>query len=218
MLTSAWPLFGLELRRQDLVLRPPTDADFPALLDAIDSGIHPPEVMPFSQPWTDAAPAVRRRAALQFWWRGRATWTPQQWNLLLLVERDGQAVGVQEVFARQWDVLRQVGTGSWLTRSAQGQGVGKQMRTAVLDLAFHHLGAVRAHTEAFADNAASAGVSRALGYRPNGSSWEAPRGTPQELLGFVLDRADWLARGAPETQVMGLDACLPDFGLGVSTP
>lgn len=209
MLRTVWPLFGLELRVGDLVLRPPLDSDFPALLDAIDAGIHPPEVMPFSVPWTDAEPVARRRSALQFWWNSRASWTTETWNLLFMVERNGTALGVQELMSKRWS-SRQVNTGSWLTSSAQGQGLGKQMRSAVLDLAFRHLGAVRAYTEAFADNAASAGVSRALGYRPNGSTWESPRGEPQELVGFVLDRETWLERPAV-TEVSGLD--LEMFGL-----
>lgn len=213
MLTTSWPLFGLELRTERLVLRPPTDDDLPGLLNAVDAGIHPPERMPFSHPWTDVEPVARRQSALQFWWRSRAEWSPERWNLLMAVFVEGQAIGVQEVFGRQWLELREVGTGSWLTSAAQGRGYGQEMRTAVLDLAFTGLGAVRARTEAFVDNAASAGVSRALGYRDNGSSFEAPRGQPVELRRFVLERQEWLNRGPSTTSVSGLSACLAMFGL-----
>ena len=43
------------------------------------------------------------------------------------------------------------------------------MRTAVLALAFEGLDAEIALTEAWSDNEASLGVSRSLGYLPNGS-------------------------------------------------
>ena len=213
MLTDSWPLFGLSLRTERLVLRPPTDQDLTALADAIDAGVHDPALMPFSIAWTDEEPVARRRAALQHWWAARAAWTPERWNLHLAVLRDGALVGVQELHAQSWPLLREVGTGSWLTQSAQGDGVGKEMRAAVLDLGFHHLGAVRARTGAYRDNPASTGVTRALGYRENGSSYEAPRGTPAEMVAWILERDTWLARGEPQTQVTGLDPCLPMFGL-----
>ena len=54
------------------------------------------------------------------------------------------------------------------------------MRGAVLALAFDGLGAESATTEAFVDNPASAGVSRALGYRPNGTGSIAPEGVARE--------------------------------------
>jgi len=59
--SSFWPLFELELRTSRLVLRPPRDEDFEGLLQAIDEGIHAPESMPFSQPWTDAEPTAKRQ-------------------------------------------------------------------------------------------------------------------------------------------------------------
>ena len=110
---------------------------------------------------------ARRLSALQFWWRARAEWTLQGWNLQFVVLHDGRAIGVQELFAQEFQGLREVRTGSWLTSGAQGVGVGKEMRSAVLDLAFYGLGAVRARSDAFADNERSLGVSRALGYQPN---------------------------------------------------
>ncbi len=213
MLIDSWPLFGLTLRTERLVLRPPTDEDLPSLLHAVDAGIHDPAEMPFSVAWTDVEPVTRRRSALQHWWRQRADWTPERWGLTLVVLQDDRPVGVQDLGAQSWPVLREVGTGSWLTRSAQGQGIGKEMRTAVLDLAFHHLGAVRARTGAVVGNAPSIGVTRALGYRDNGSSFDAPRGTPVEVSRWVLERDTWLARGAQKTQVTGLEPCLPMFGL-----
>ena len=42
--------------------------------------------------------------------------------------------------------MRTVGTGSWLGRPYQGRGIGKEMRGAVLALAFDGLGAEVAET------------------------------------------------------------------------
>jgi RimJ/RimL family protein N-acetyltransferase len=70
--SSHWPLFDLRLETERLVLRVPQDDDFPGLLDAVDAGIHDPEMMPFTVPWTDAEPEARRISAVQHWWGNRA--------------------------------------------------------------------------------------------------------------------------------------------------
>ena len=213
-MTSYWPLFGLTITTSRLVLRPPTDEDFPDLLAAIDAGIHDPAVMPFSMAWTDKPGAERERESVQWWWRQRAAWQPDDWSLPLAVCLDGRPVGMQDVNGKRFALLRTVQTGSWLTREVQGRGLGKEVRAAALQLAFEGLGAEAAESEAFADNAASLGVSRALGYRDNGRRLEAPRGTPQEVVGLRLTRAEWLARRAsyPTAEIGGLDACRAMFG------
>jgi RimJ/RimL family protein N-acetyltransferase len=211
-----WPLFGLELHTPRLLLRPPTDDDFPALLEAINAGIHDPELMPFCIPWTDVEPRARERSAVQHWWAARADWTVDEWHLPLAVFCDGRAVGVQELLARQYPVLKEVETGSWLTRAAHGQGIGKEMRTAVLALAFDELGAEVARSAAFVDNPASAGVSRALGYRENGQRRQAPRGVPNVTVNYELTAEEWRRTGVARTpvQVKGLAACRDMFGAG----
>jgi len=162
-MVSFWPLFDLELHTAHLVLRPARDDDFAGLLDAVDAGIHDPEVMPFSVPWTDAEPGQRRLNSVKFWWAQRARWAAEDWNVEFAVFVDGTPIGVQGLFAKQFPVLREVGTGSWLSRSYQGRGFGREMRAAVLDLAFGGLGALVARSAAFLDNPASIRVSQALG-------------------------------------------------------
>ena len=46
-LTDAWPLFGLRLRTDRLVLRLPGDGDLVRLLALANDGIHEPGTMPF---------------------------------------------------------------------------------------------------------------------------------------------------------------------------
>lgn len=213
--SSYWPLFDLEVRTDRLLLRPPRDDDLPGLLDAIDEGIHEPEVMPFSQPWTDAEPTSRRRGTAQYFWTSRATWRTDKWDLPFAVFHEGRAIGVQSIFARQFPVFREVASGSWLCQSAQGRGYGKEMRSAVLQLAFEGLNAVIARSGAFAHNQSSAGVSKALGYRENGTGREAPRGEPQVMVHYELTREQWLSQrdALPRAEVVGLDQALPMFGL-----
>lgn len=215
-MSSFWPLFDLRLETERLVLRLPTDDDFPGLLDAIDAGIHDPEMMPFTIPWTDVEPEARRISALQHWWGARANWSVDDWSLNLAVFRDGRAIGIQALLAKQFDDLRQVDTGSWLTQSAQGQGLGKEMRCAVLQLAFEQLEAEIACSGAFMDNVASAGVSRSIGYRENGRSRLLRRGAPSEIVNFELTREEWLGRrdSLPGATVTGFDAARSMFGLG----
>jgi hypothetical protein len=51
----------------------------------------------------------------------------------------GVVVGSQGIGGRDFAVLREVHTGSWLGLRYQGQGIGTQMRAAVLHLAFEGL-------------------------------------------------------------------------------
>jgi len=106
-----------------------------------------------------------------------------------------------------------VSTGSWLGRHYQGQGIGTQMRAAVLVLAFEGLGARHAVSAAFGDNAASLGVSRKLGYRDDGTEWHVVRGRPAMVRRLRLTRADWQAARRVPVRVHGLESCLPHFGL-----
>lgn len=90
--------------------------------------------------------------------------TPQRWTPDFAVFLDGEPVGAQGLSAVGFPVRREVATGSWLGLPYQRQGLGKEMRAAVLVLAFAHLGALSAVTGAFTDNIAAIKVSRALGY------------------------------------------------------
>lgn len=110
---------------------------------------------------------------------------------------------------------RSVGTGSWITRTRQGNGYGTEARAAVLDLAFGHLGAAEALTEYIEGNHASERVSRKLGYVPNGqrAAHREDTGRATEYL-LRLDRTAWEGRALPgRTAVTGLGPCLPLLGL-----
>ena len=196
-LEAAWPLFGLRLRTERLVLRMPTDDDVVALLEVAKAGIHPPDEMPFGVAWT----SVRARpstAASCSTTGGRARRSrPSDWFLNLMVELDGDPIGAQSIDAEGFAIHRTVHTGSWLGRAYQGRGFGKEMRAAVLGFAFDGLGARVAETSAFLDNAASNGVSRALGYEENGLGSLAPEGVARVTQSFRMTAEGWRSRPRP---------------------
>jgi RimJ/RimL family protein N-acetyltransferase len=212
-LRDIWPLYGLQLRTGDLVLRVPTEAELPAFVAVADAGIHPPDEMPFGIAWTDLPSPQRERSSYQWWMRSRAGWTVDDWFLTLGVWAAGEPAGFQDLRAHNFRVLRTVGTGSWLGRSFQGRGIGKLMRQAVLTLAFDHLGAQVAVSKAFIDNPASNRVSLGVGYEPDGITRAAPRGEPRDQQRFRMSLEGWRARPRPEVLVEGLDGCLEMFGV-----
>jgi RimJ/RimL family protein N-acetyltransferase len=213
MVLSRWPLAALRLQTPELELRWPTQDDLGELANLAATGVHDPAVQPFMVAWTDASPEERARGLLQYHWSRWGSWKPSEWMLELAVIRDGVVVGTQGVGGRDFAVLREVHTGSWLGRRYQRQGIGTQMRAAVLALAFDGLGAQWAVSAAFEDNPASLGVSRKLGYCDDGIEWHLVRGRPALTRRLRLSRADWQAARTIPVQIDGLQPCLPLFGL-----
>ena len=136
MRSPHWPLFDLRITTPRLQLRPPTDEDLADLALLAADGVHEPDFMPFSIPWTEGGPEVAARNVLQFNWRLRAEWKPDDWHLNLVTIVDGAVVGNQGIAAKSFATVRSVNTGSWIGLRHQGQGIGKEMRAAVLHFAF----------------------------------------------------------------------------------
>jgi RimJ/RimL family protein N-acetyltransferase len=195
-LSSFWPLFDLRLATPRLELRPITDGDIPSAVAAARSGIHHAGRNPFSTPWAELPAEDLGPNMARWYWKCRAECTPESWTLLLGIWRGAEFLGCQDVGAKDFATLRTVSTGSWLKQSAQGQGLGKEMRAAVALYAFDWLGADAAESEAAAWNEASLGVSRSLGYELNGTTREA-WGTKVETVQHVrltpetFKRPDW---------------------------
>ena len=124
---------------------------------------------------------------------------------------DGEVVGVQSLMAVDFAALRRVKTGSWLGPVHQGKGIGKEMRSAILQFAFEELGAVEAHSGGCLDNESSLGVSRALGYEENGRRTVLRRGIPTEMLELRLDRSRWREAPHPDVEIQGLEECRDFF-------
>ncbi|MFJ8755817.1 GNAT family N-acetyltransferase [Streptomyces cyaneofuscatus] len=208
-----WPLHGLRIRTPRLELRLPDEALLDELASVGAGGVHAPDRMPFIVPWTDGEPDEVGRATYQHVLGTIAGWTEKDWHLSLAVLHEGKVVGRQDVMGREFGVRREVMTGSWLGLPHQGQGIGTEMRAAALHLAFEGLGARYAVSDARTDNAGSLGVSRRLGYEPDGVQIEVIRGEAVTLRRLRLDRAGWEKHRSVDVTVEGLDACRADFGV-----
>jgi RimJ/RimL family protein N-acetyltransferase len=209
-----WPLYGLRLRTPRLELRLPLLAELDSLAQVSAEGVHHPGTMPFVVAWTDLPPAERARSVMQHHWRMLGEWNPGNWTLQLAVFLGDVVVGTQSMSGRDYPVTREVHTGSWLGQRYHGQGIGTEMRAALLHLAFAGLNAQFAVSEAMADNLASVAVSRKLGYQPNGIDRIQVRDALRESLRFALDRERWQQCRTIPVDIEGLAPCLPQFGAG----
>jgi RimJ/RimL family protein N-acetyltransferase len=212
-LTAYQPLFGLTVSTPRLTLRMPTDPDLIELLQVIEQGVHDPTFMPFRFAWTDVPSPQRERESLSHWWRGRASWTTSSWQWTGAVRVEGQLVGVQDLMAENYPSLGEVKSGSFLGLGHQGHGIGREMRAAILHLAFEGLGAKRAFSGYLEGNEASKRVSESLGYVPNGYSTAIIRGMPVREFHLVLEREVWKSQRRDDIRIQGLDECLELFGV-----
>ncbi|MEU3650261.1 GNAT family N-acetyltransferase [Lentzea sp. NPDC034063] len=204
---DAWPLRHLVLRTPRLELRPDDDSGLFELVDVALAGVHDPAEMPFYVPWTDTLPEDRGRGLLQHFWGQRTKFAANDWVISFIVRHEGRAIGVQDVGARDFGVLREVNTGSWLGKEFQGNGFGTEMRVAVLQFAFDHLGAHIARSAAWQGNHASNRVSAKLGYVHDGTIGAAPRGERLEHVRLRLDEANFV-RPEWKVAVDGLAECV----------
>lgn len=212
-LANVWPLFGLEITTPALALRPVRDADLPALVQAALDGIHEPDRMPFGVGWTDSPADVLPREFALYQWSMRNRVSESNWIVPFAILENDAIVGVQDLGAYQFADRKTVTTGSWLTRSAQGRGIGTEARRGLLLFAFDVLGALWAESSAASWNAASLAVSRKLGYVENGVTRAAPRpGEPVDEVRVRLTHSDF-RRPAWHIDVTGADAALAQLGI-----
>ncbi len=212
-MTGHWPLRGLRVRTPWLELRYPSPGELDALADLAADGIHPPEFMPFSEPWSDVGPVERARSVLQWFWRQSGAFGADSWNLGLVTVVDGTVVGTQGIEAGHFPVLREAQTGSWLGLRYQGRGIGTEMRHAVVHLAFAGLGAEYVTSSAFEDDHASLAVSRKVGYAEDGIMRHVRRDKAGTLVRLRLSRTDWERGRRDDIEIVGLEPCLRLFGL-----
>lgn len=213
-----WPPFALRVRCGPLEMRAVRDEDISSLVDLVLAGLHEPDRMPFMMPWTDAPAEQLPGNTAAYYWRTRASFSPADWVLDLVVRLDGQVVGVQGFHAADYLVVRTGETGSWLGRRFQGRGIGTAMRQAMCALLFDHLDAQEITSAAFTDNPASLAVSRKVGYVDNGTVRVQRR--PGELaysrrLSLIPDR---FVRPADPVHVEGTGALREAIGLPAARP
>jgi len=212
---SLYPPFDVRVVTPRVELRGATDDLLGMLAPLVASG----KAMADPPPWDDPCsfyesdPDARVRSWLQAVWRGRGTVRPDSWRLYFVVFADGEPIGQQDLTGREFDSFGTVESTSWVASDARGRGLGAEMRSAILHLAFEGLGAAEAHSEAAVDNAASNRVSERLGYQRNGTSWATHQGKPVLGQRWMLDRKTWQTRRRDDITLSGVEACRAALGL-----
>ena len=212
---SAWPLFDLRIITPQLTLRLSPDVELMRLAEKAVGRVLPAERADFMGPWTQIPSPEFERSFMQYHWLIRANWKPEEWRLDLGVYPQGseEPVGLMAVVGKGFAEMRSVTTGSWLLPEWRGKGLGREARAGVLQLAFAGLGALEARSGAHAENEPSHGVSRSLGYRPDGTEISLTGGGARETVRLLLRREEWEKRSRSDIEIQGLDACREMFGL-----
>ena len=209
-----YPLLNVEIRTPKLTLLGASDDLLERLVPIIREGVVMPGQAPFDDPMSLYEDSPQREWKwLRAIWAGRARAGPQWWRFYFVVVVDGNPIGMQDLIGTDFAALGTVSTFSWLQPSSRRLGLGTEMRSAILHLAFAGLGAREASSEAFTDNDASNAVSRALGYEPNGTTWATRRGDPALLNAWKLARKQWERSRRDDIQLTGVEACWPVLGL-----
>jgi RimJ/RimL family protein N-acetyltransferase len=212
--SSAWPLFALRVTTPRLTLRLPPEADLLPLAEQAAGRVVTPEQAGFMGPWTQIPSPEFERSFMQYHWAQRANWSAERWSLDLGIYPAGHdaAVGVMGVVAEDFARMRSAQTGSWLLPEWRGQGMGREAREAMLHLLFEGLGAREARSSAHPDNAPSNAVSRALGYRPDGTEPFSAGGEESVTATRLLLTREHRRRRT-DVVLAGLEECRPLFGL-----
>jgi RimJ/RimL family protein N-acetyltransferase len=189
-------------------MRLPTDPELNDLATRAVGRVVTYEERLFMGPWTQLASPVFERGFVQYHWLQRAQWKPDSWVLeLAAFDKDShKSIGIGGLSAERFAVTRSVTTGSWILPEYRGRGLGKELRRALLALAFDGLGAVEARSSAYVHNAASNAISRSLGYQPDGVKRDAVNG---DRHWWKLDVEVYQPHSA--VRIHGLDQCLELF-------
>jgi RimJ/RimL family protein N-acetyltransferase len=209
-----YPPLNLEVRTPRLTLAGATDELLERLVPIVRAGVADAAPWPFDDPASFYEDSPDREWRwLRGIWRGRARVEPDFWRLYFVVLLGGEPIGEQTLTGTDFARFGTVTTFSWLAPGRRGLGIGREMRAAILHLAFAGLGAREAESDAFTDNQASNKVSRALGYEPNGTTWDTRRGEAAPIQRWRLTRDAWDRVRRDDIELVGVAECLPALGL-----
>ena len=212
---SLSPPLAVRVETPRLELHGATDDWLERLAPIVRSGKAGDDPPPYDDPfWAyETDPDLRVQKWLRGVWRGRGTVTPERWRLHFVVVVDGEPFGMQDLIGDEFESFGTVETHSWLSSDIRRRGIGTEMRSAILHFAFEGLGAEEAHSEANADNAGSNGISRRLGYEPNGTAWATCDGQPVLGQRWRLVHETWAAHRRDDIAMTGVDECRASLGL-----
>lgn len=212
-----YPPLNVGVRTPRLRLAGASDELLERLVPIVHAGVADAAPWPFDDPMSLYADSPDREWRwLRSIWAGRARVDDSFWRLYFVVLVDGEPVGMQDLIATRFADFGAVSTFSWLAPGARGQGIGAEMRAAVLHLAFAGFNAREAGSDAFVDNHASNRVSQALGYEPNGFDWDTRRGELARIQRWRLTRDAWERTRREDIELTGVQECLPVLGLPAS--
>jgi RimJ/RimL family protein N-acetyltransferase len=214
---TALPLLGLRITAGPVELRGVTDDLLGPLAQLAIDGIHDPDFMPFTFPWSLTPAPDLPRSVAQYHWGKRASFSADAWTADFAVFYDGELVGAQGFSTKDYLVVRGGETGSWLSRRFQGRGIGTAMRQVICAFLFDHLDAEYITSSAFTDNPASLAVSRKVGYTDNGDEHFNRLGKHAVMHRIILEPAN-LIRYPRGLRVTGLPEFRKSIGLDAEPP
>jgi RimJ/RimL family protein N-acetyltransferase len=209
---TALPLLGLRITAGPIELRGITDDLIGPLADIAVKGVHDPDFMPFTVPWSLKSADEMPRSLAQYQWGLRARFSPAKWDMNLAVFFAGELVGTQGFSTEDFLITRIGETGSWLGREFQGHGIGTAMRKVICAFVFDHLDAQLITSSAFTDNPASLAVSRKCGYTANGVDVLKRMDKPATLQRIILEPGN-LIRYEHKLAIEGLPEFRRSIGL-----
>lgn len=212
---SLYPPLDVSIATPRLELRGATDELLERLAPLVRNGGAMADPPPWDDPssFYESDPDVRVQKWLQGVWRGRGTVRPDAWRLYFVALVGGEPVGQQDLSGHDFNDFGTVESTSWVAPEARRLGIGTEMRSAILHLAFEGLGAAEAHSEGAVDNVGSNAVSERLGYEPNGTSWATHRGKPVLGQRWRLRRETWEAERRNDISMTGIEECRAVLGL-----
>jgi RimJ/RimL family protein N-acetyltransferase len=204
-----YPLLGVRVSTPALELRGATDELLDQLAEVVRAGKTHADPAPYDDPssFYEPDPDLRVAKWLRAVWRRRGNVEPDSWRLNFVVMVDSRPVGEQTLTGVNFSSLGTVTTFSWLSADERRRGLGREMRAAILHLAFDGLGAKEAASDAFIDNHGSNAISQGLGYEPNGSDWATRQGEPALLNRWRLTRDHWERRRRNDIRLHNIEAC-----------
>ena len=132
-----YPPLNVEVRTPRLTLAGASDELLERLVPLVRAGIADAEPWPFDDPISFYAESPEREWRwLRGIWAGRGRVSPDSWRLYFAVLVDGEPVGMQDLTGSNFTQFGTVTSFSWPAPGSRGQGLGKEMRAAILHLAF----------------------------------------------------------------------------------